>query len=115
MQIGKAATNFRYQKQHSLRAFSRVNHFPTEPAYPSMQVPFPGPETIRIRESISKSACTLTNDFPIDIEASVGNYLADCDGNISEAAVFQEQHARLTLLQASEHGRCEGVYMALSF
>ena len=59
-----------------------MNHFPNEPARPVMDVPFPGPETIRIRSQISKSACTLTNDFPIDLEASTGNYLADCDGNM---------------------------------
>ena len=59
-----------------------MTQFPDEPDRPIMDVPFPGPETRRIKEGISKHQCTLTNDFPIDLEKSVGNYLSDCDGNM---------------------------------
>ena len=56
--------------------------FPEEPDGPVMKTVFPGPETERIKQRISKNQCNLTNDFPIDLEKSVGNYLADCDGNM---------------------------------
>ena len=42
----------------------------------------PGPETKRLVGDLTDKQCTLTIDFPVDLEKSVGNYLADCDGNM---------------------------------
>ena len=52
----------------------------------------------------------MTNDFPIDLEKSVGNYLADCDGNmfldtvqhISSRALGYNMPKMLELSQSKE-------------
>lgn len=57
--------------------------FPNEPAEPYMvSETFPGPEAKKIIAGISKVQCTMTTDFPVDLEKCTGNYLADVDGNM---------------------------------
>ena len=41
----------------------------------------PGPQTKRFLGDLTTKQCTLTIDFPVDLENSIGNYLADLDGN----------------------------------
>jgi len=55
--------------------------FPNEPARPIIKTAFPGPKT---QESIAKYgeiSCNKQQHFPIDLQESVGNYIADVDGN----------------------------------
>lgn len=48
-----------------------------------MQTTFPGPETQRFfKENAMMSDNYLTALFPADLQNSVGNYIADADGNM---------------------------------
>ena len=46
-----------------------------------MRTEVPGPEARRLIGQLTESQDTLTIEHPVDLEKSIGNYLADCDGN----------------------------------
>jgi 4-aminobutyrate aminotransferase-like enzyme len=78
------------QKQHfsknifssSLASQKLFSTIVGEPKRPVMVTSFPGPETKRILSEMTEFQCTLTQEMPVDLEKSIGNYLADCDGNM---------------------------------
>ena len=81
-----ALKNFtRYARQgvsHQSMGFSVcAKRFPDEPAEPVRKTEYLGPESKNFVEELSKQSCTLTTQFPIDLDKSVGNYIADADGN----------------------------------
>ena len=90
------------------RRFSAKTAFPGEPDGPVLRTEVPGPEARRIVERLSSKQCTLTIDFPVDLENSVGNYLCDVDGNmyldtvqnISSRALGYNQPEMLELAQS---------------
>ena len=67
----------------SVRSFSACEkRFPNEPQMPyRATAEFPGPKSKAFKEELSQLTCTLTNMFPIDTANSLGNYVADIDGN----------------------------------
>ena len=56
--------------------------FPGEPDAPVLKTEIPGPESRRLMGDLTNNQDTLTIEFPVDLEKSVGNYLADVDGNM---------------------------------
>ena len=56
--------------------------FPGEPDGPVLKTEIPGPESRRLMGDLTNNQDTLTIEFPVDLEKSVGNYLADVDGNM---------------------------------
>ena len=56
---------------------------PGEPSAPSVVVSsFPGPQHQRYVEELSQRTCNLAVKFPVDMSKSIGNYIADVDGNV---------------------------------
>ena len=55
--------------------------FPNEPERPSMKTAFPGPGTLAGIEAYGETSCNKQTHFPIDMHKSMGNYVADTDGN----------------------------------
>ena len=67
----------------NFRCFSAaMTTFPSEPKAPIIRTEIPGPESKRMIGDLSAHQCTLTIEFPVDLENSVGNYLCDVDGNM---------------------------------
>ena len=87
-----------------------MTQFPNEPEGPVIRTEVPGPETRRIIGDLTSKQCTLTIDFPLDLEKSTGNYMADCDGNmfldtvqnISSRALGYNQPEMLELSQSKQ-------------
>ena len=85
-----------------------MTQFPGEPNGPVIRTEVPGPETKRFVSELTTKQCTLTIDFPVDLEKSTGNYLADLDGNmyldtvmnISSRALGYNQPEMLELSQS---------------
>ena len=55
--------------------------FPHEPEGPILNTTFPGPKTQESIATYGETSCNLTQQFPINLQESVGNYVADTDGN----------------------------------
>ena len=55
--------------------------FPTEPEAPILKTAYPGPETQKNIAEYGLTSCNLAQQFPIDLQESIGNYVADVDGN----------------------------------
>lgn len=55
--------------------------YPLEPAAPLCPTEFPGPKSKAYTKELGEMTCTLTNMFPVDTANSLGNYVADVDGN----------------------------------
>jgi len=67
----------------SRRYFSQCSRlFPTEPGAPFMKTTIPGPETRRLYGDLDKRQDPRANHFFVDYNKSVGNYIADIDGNV---------------------------------
>jgi len=58
-----------------------AKRFPNEPTKPFVKTSFPGPETQSYIEQYGKSSCEKQILFPVDLHNSLGNYVADADGN----------------------------------
>ena len=64
------------------RAFSAAaRRFPDEPAAPVLKTAYPGPLSKASVESYGETSCNKQQHFPVDLQNSVGNYVADIDGN----------------------------------
>lgn len=55
--------------------------FPNEPDAPVLKTAFPGPLTKQSIEKYGETSCNKQQQFPIDLDECVGNYIADVDGN----------------------------------
>ena len=55
--------------------------FPNEPDKPSMKTAFPGPATLASIDNYGNTSCNKQQHFPVDMQNSTGNYVADVDGN----------------------------------
>ena len=65
-----------------MQAFSvAAMRFPNEPVAPVMKTAFPGPMVTASIEAYGKTACNMQQHFPVDLHESLGNYVADADGN----------------------------------
>lgn len=61
---------------------SRLN-IPGEPSGPSVATSsFPGPQHQLYAEQLGQRTCNLAIKFPVDMSKSIGNYIADVDGNL---------------------------------
>ena len=88
-----------------------------------MRTEVPGPEARRLLGQLTGSQDTLTIEHPVDLEKSIGNYLADCDGNfyldtvqnISSRALGYNQPEILELAQSKEmaHLMCNRTALGL--
>ena len=58
-----------------------AKRFPNEPERPMMKTAFPGPEGIKHVANYGVTSCKEQIMFPVDLQASEGNYVADVDGN----------------------------------
>ena len=47
---------------------------------------FPGPQHTHYTEELGQRTCNLAVKFPVDMSKSIGNYIADVDGNVYAAA-----------------------------
>lgn len=54
--------------------------FPNEPK-PSVHTSFPAPATLAFKGETSDRMCNLATHFPVDLTNSLGNIVADADGN----------------------------------
>ena len=67
---------------NGLRSFSvAATRFPNEPEAPILKTAFPGPKTQASVEAYGETSCNKAQHFPVDLQESVGNYVADVDGN----------------------------------
>ena len=65
------------------RRFSTSLDIAGEPAGPAMILTsFPGPEQTRYTDELGQRTCNLAVKFPVDMSKSIGNYIADVDGNV---------------------------------
>ncbi len=46
-----------------------------------LKTSLPGPETEALKQSLGETSCNLQVAFHVDLENSVGNFIADADGN----------------------------------
>ena len=70
------------QAASQARNFSvAAKRFPDEPAAPVLKTEFPGPLSKASIAEYGDVSCNKQQQFPIDLEASYGNYIADIDGN----------------------------------
>jgi len=69
------------QTEVTARISVAAKRFPNEPAEPFVKTAFPGPETQSYIEQYGKSSCEKQILFPVDLHNSLGNYVADADGN----------------------------------
>ena len=58
-----------------------ARRFPNEPEMPHLVTSFPGPKTAATTEKFGQTSCNKQTHFPIDLQESLGNYIADPDGN----------------------------------
>jgi len=58
-----------------------AKRFPNEPERPSMLTTFPGPATVAGIKEYGETSCSKQTHFPVDMHKSLGNYVADADGN----------------------------------
>ena len=78
----KARSRALLQSTLPFRGFGASSVFPGEPDGPIIRTEVPGPEARAYVDKLTEKQCTLTIDFPVDLEKSIGNYLADIDGNM---------------------------------
>jgi len=65
------------------RTFSGNLEIPGEPAGPSVSsTSFPGPTHKTFVENLGQRTCNLAVKFPVNLDKSKGNYIADTDGNV---------------------------------
>jgi len=73
-------------KSHSHRCFATANKldqlFPNEPKQPILKTSIPGPKSKAIINGIDTIQDGRSIIFPQDWEKSIGNYIADADGNL---------------------------------
>lgn len=55
--------------------------YPNEPALPSVITGFPAPAGLAFKQGLADETCTLAMHFPVSLQNSLGNYVADADGN----------------------------------
>ena len=64
------------------QAFSvQAMRFPNEPEGPVLHTAFPGPKTQESIAAYGSTSCNLAQQFPVNLKESLGNYVADTDGN----------------------------------
>ena len=56
--------------------------FPNEPKEPMVKTAIPGPKAVAYKEKLDKLTCAKQQFFPIDTGKSIGNFIADIDGNL---------------------------------
>jgi 4-aminobutyrate aminotransferase / (S)-3-amino-2-methylpropionate transaminase len=56
--------------------------FPDEPQGPTVKAAIPGPQSIKVVEGLNKMFDTQNLNMVVDYQRSLGNYLADPDGNV---------------------------------
>ena len=72
----------------ALRSYSSVgNYFKNEPAGPTVKTAIPGPVSRKAIAELDEVFDTRSLNMMCDYEKSVGNYLADMDGNVSAPAI----------------------------
>ena len=59
----------------------QAKRFPQEPEQPVLNTAFPGPKSKESIAAYGETSCNMQQHFPVDMQASVGNYVADIDGN----------------------------------
>ncbi|KFA81317.1 hypothetical protein S40288_09276 [Stachybotrys chartarum IBT 40288] len=67
---------------NAVRCASGAAFFPGEPAAPSVKTAIPGPESQRVLKELSEVYDTHNVNMVADYKKSVGNYIADPDGNV---------------------------------
>lgn len=58
-----------------------AKRFPNEPEQPVIKTEWNGPKTQEFINDLTQKTCTLNYQFPLDYDLSIGNYIADADGN----------------------------------
>ena len=64
------------------RCASTAAFFPSEPTGPTVKTAIPGPESQRILKELSAVFDTKNVNMTTDFKKSLGNYIADPDGNV---------------------------------
>lgn len=59
----------------------QAKRFPSEPDRPIIKTAFPGPNVLESIAAYGETSCNAAQHFPVDLQESVGNYVADTDGN----------------------------------
>ena len=81
--LSRVSQKLLQQRSPALQAMSFsacARAFPNEPT-PSVHTSFPSPKTKEYIATMSDKTCTLAHNFPVDLEKSLGNIVADADGN----------------------------------
>ncbi|KAI3384173.1 hypothetical protein SNEBB_008207 [Seison nebaliae] len=70
--------------KQSIRPFSATACLASknEPSSPIIKTKIPGPQSLKLREGLSDICSTRTPHFFVDYKKSLGNYIADADGNM---------------------------------
>jgi 4-aminobutyrate aminotransferase/(S)-3-amino-2-methylpropionate transaminase len=95
------------QASERVAAFSvAAKRFPNEPTEPLLKTAFPGPLSVASMEEYGAISCNKQQQFPVDLESSLGNYVADADGNMyldvfTSIACIGMGYNHPTLLEAS--------------
>lgn len=71
----------------AMRSFGGLPATPAPPFYgepdaPVLKTPVPGPASLALRDSMDNFQDVRTNHFFADLDKSIGNYIADADGNM---------------------------------
>uniref|UniRef100_A0A5S6QGK5 Uncharacterized protein n=1 Tax=Trichuris muris TaxID=70415 RepID=A0A5S6QGK5_TRIMR len=67
---------------HFRRSMAIGRSFPDEPTAPILKTSIPGPKSESMRKELGKIQNAETVQFFADYEKSIGNYIADVDGNV---------------------------------
>ncbi len=58
-----------------------AKRFPDELTQPCIKTDFPGLQTQALNDAQGEGSCNLQTAFHVDLQNSLGNYVADADGN----------------------------------
>ena len=83
----RAIQSLRAQRPFSVTAAARASssdkpYFPGEPAGPVVKTAIPGPESKKAIAELDKVFETRSLNMLANYQKSVGNYIADLDGNV---------------------------------
>ncbi|KFD47522.1 hypothetical protein M514_11616 [Trichuris suis] len=68
--------------KHFCRSIAIANSFSNEPSAPVVKTSIPGPKSESMRAELGQIQNAETIQFFVDYEKSIGNYIADVDGNL---------------------------------
>ncbi|KAH6670963.1 4-aminobutyrate transaminase gata [Plectosphaerella plurivora] len=77
-----AASRFQARPVSRLARAASTAYFPNEPSAPTVKTAIPGPESQRLMKELSAVFDTQNVNMPADFKKSIGNYIADPDGNV---------------------------------